>query len=112
MRAGRKRQLEVLRQNVQSAFCGGYSMRLDLQSPSNAPLASSQSPRLAPQGSLVQVLEGKVGGETRIVMAYPEREFMPAAVRTFADVLGAWAATEIERYPAAQTHRGAAKTAR
>jgi DNA-binding transcriptional LysR family regulator len=41
-------------------------------------------------GRLVQVLEGVVGGEARVSVVYPEREFMPPQVRAFIDAVLAW----------------------
>jgi len=42
-------------------------------------------------GTLVQVLAGVVGTETKVSVVYREREFVPAAVRAFVDALVAWA---------------------
>jgi DNA-binding transcriptional LysR family regulator len=41
-------------------------------------------------GRLVHVLEGVVGGEARVSVVYPEREFMPPQVRAFIDDVLAW----------------------
>lgn len=41
-------------------------------------------------GALVQVLPGVVEAENRIAVVYPEREFLPAYVRAFIDMLVRW----------------------
>jgi DNA-binding transcriptional LysR family regulator len=41
-------------------------------------------------GTLVRVLAGVVGVETRIALVYPEREFMPPQLRAFIDAFAAW----------------------
>jgi DNA-binding transcriptional LysR family regulator len=43
------------------------------------------------RGLLVQVLASSVGAESHLAVVYLEREFMPAAVRAFVDVMVAWA---------------------
>jgi DNA-binding transcriptional LysR family regulator len=47
------------------------------------------SPRLA-EGSLVQVLAGKVGTTSQLAVVYPERELVPASVKAFVAALVAW----------------------
>ena len=51
-------------------------------------------PELA-DGSLVQVLAGLVGSQSRVSVVYPERELMPAHVRAFVDAVVAWAPSEL-----------------
>lgn len=46
-------------------------------------------------GALVQVLRGSISGELLIVIAHPDREFVPPQVRAFADALTAWAEAEL-----------------
>lgn len=43
------------------------------------------------RGGLVPVLERIVGAETQLMLVYPERELMPAAVRAFIEAVAAWA---------------------
>jgi DNA-binding transcriptional LysR family regulator len=52
-------------------------------------------PRMIVKGSLdrqtlVQVLAGVIGAESRIAVVYPEREFVPPPVRAFVDAVVAW----------------------
>ena len=42
------------------------------------------------RGELVHVLRDVVGGQGRIAVVYPEREFLPAPVRAFVDAVAAW----------------------
>lgn len=42
-------------------------------------------------GALVQVLPGKLRGEALLAVVYPEREFVPPAVRAFVDAVVEWA---------------------
>ena len=44
-------------------------------------------------GTLVHVLPGKLGAETRIAVVYPERELLPPQVRAFIEALVQWAQT-------------------
>lgn len=50
-------------------------------------------------GALVAVLPERVGTESHIAVVYPEREFVPPAVRAFVDAVVAWAkqAPELNR---------------
>ena len=41
-------------------------------------------------GELVQVLTGLLEAENRVSIVYPEREFVPAHVRAFAEALTGW----------------------
>lgn len=43
------------------------------------------------RGDLVHVLAGIVGVDTRLAVVYPERQFVPAAVRAFVDAVVEWA---------------------
>jgi DNA-binding transcriptional LysR family regulator len=43
------------------------------------------------RGDLVTVLPERVGAESQIAVVYPEREFVPPAVRAFVDAVVAWA---------------------
>ncbi|MBS2031200.1 MAG: LysR family transcriptional regulator [Deltaproteobacteria bacterium] len=47
------------------------------------------------RGELLQVLPGVIGAESRVVIAYPEREFVPPAVRAFVDAVVPWAEREL-----------------
>lgn len=47
------------------------------------------------RGQLVHVLPGSIGGELVVVIAHPEREFVPPQVRAFADALTRWTVTEL-----------------
>ena len=47
------------------------------------------------KGELVHVLPGIIGAESRVVIAYPEREFIPPAVRAFVDAVVPWAEREL-----------------
>lgn len=47
------------------------------------------------RGELVHVLPGAVEAETRVVVVYPEREFVPPQVRAFVDVVVPWATTAL-----------------
>jgi DNA-binding transcriptional LysR family regulator len=51
------------------------------------------------RGALVPVLAERVGGDNQIAVVYPEREFVPPAVRAFVDAVLAWAkqAPELNR---------------
>ncbi|MDB4928084.1 MAG: Transcriptional regulator, LysR family protein, partial [Myxococcaceae bacterium] len=51
------------------------------------------------RGALVAVLPERLGGENHIAVVYPEREFVPPAVRAFVDAALAWAkeAPELNR---------------
>jgi DNA-binding transcriptional LysR family regulator len=62
-------------------------------------------------GALVQVLKGTLESPTQMAVVYAEREFLPAQVRAFVDVVIAWAHedTEASLYPA-QPQLPAAKT--
>jgi DNA-binding transcriptional LysR family regulator len=42
-------------------------------------------------GALVQVLPGKLRGEALLAVVYPERQFVPPAVRAFVDAVVEWA---------------------
>lgn len=53
-------------------------------------------------GTMVPVLEGILGGETKVAVVYPEKAFLSPVVRAFIDALVAWAKTEF----APKTHRG------
>jgi DNA-binding transcriptional LysR family regulator len=50
-------------------------------------------------GALVPVLPERLGAESHIAVVYPEREFVPPAVRAFVDAVVAWAkrAPELNR---------------
>jgi DNA-binding transcriptional LysR family regulator len=50
---------------------------------------------LLESGALVRVLPGVLEAEVRIVMVFPEREFVPPHVRAFADSVAAWARQEL-----------------
>lgn len=47
------------------------------------------------QGRLVQVLPGVLEVESRAVVVYPEREFVPTHVRAFGDAIVQWAADAV-----------------
>ena len=51
--------------------------------------------RLIEGGELVHVLPGLIGGELLVVIAHPEREFVPPQVRAFADALTRWTVAEL-----------------
>jgi len=51
--------------------------------------------RLLEGGELVQVLPGLIGGELLVVIAHPDREFVPPQVRAFADALTRWTVAEL-----------------
>lgn len=51
-------------------------------------------------GSLVHVLPRVVGGEARIAVVYPEREFVPPQLRAFVDTVTAWAKTHFPTFDA------------
>ncbi|HNH46758.1 MAG TPA: LysR family transcriptional regulator [Myxococcota bacterium] len=46
-------------------------------------------------GRLLRVLEQEVGGESQLVLLYPERAQLPAKVRVFVDAVVGWAAGEL-----------------
>lgn len=48
------------------------------------------------QGALVQVLAGKLEGESVLAVVYAEREFLPPQVRAFVDAVVAWAKSQDE----------------
>jgi DNA-binding transcriptional LysR family regulator len=41
-------------------------------------------------GQLVRVLPGELEAEARLALVYPEREFLPPAVRAFIDAFSTW----------------------
>jgi DNA-binding transcriptional LysR family regulator len=45
---------------------------------------------LLAEGLVEEVLAGQIGGETRVAVVYPEREFVPPQVRAFVDAVVAW----------------------
>lgn len=45
---------------------------------------------LVAEGLVEEVLAGHIGGETRVAVVYPEREFVPPQVRAFVDAVVAW----------------------
>lgn len=49
------------------------------------------------EGALVGVLEGTLGGVSRMAVVYPERAYLPAQVRAFVDAVTAW----VQRDPSA-----------
>ena len=64
-------------------------------------------------GALVHVLAGVVEATTRLALVYPEREFVPPAVRAFVDAVVAWAPGELDNaLPDAEACRKAAADAR
>jgi DNA-binding transcriptional LysR family regulator len=48
-------------------------------------------------GELVHILRDEIRAEARIAVVYPEREFIPPAVRAFVDAVVAWAPAEFAR---------------
>ncbi|HEX3697247.1 MAG TPA: LysR family transcriptional regulator [Polyangia bacterium] len=52
---------------------------------------------LVDSGELVHVLPGALGGESHVAVVYPEREFVPPAVRAFVDAVAAWAKTNLTK---------------
>ncbi len=48
---------------------------------------------LLAEGLLQEVLAGHIGGETRVAVVYPEREFVPPQLRAFVDAVVAWGKT-------------------
>ena len=64
-------------------------------------------PVVAPQlerGTLVQVLAGLLEVEGKIMVVYPEREFIPPQVRAFVDAVVAWAPTALGQPRPARSH--------
>lgn len=69
--------------------------------------------RLLDGGELVQVLPGSIAGELVVVIAHPEREFIPPQVRAFADALTRWAVAELaEVSPATPPRNGRPQASR
>ncbi|MDP2310993.1 MAG: LysR family transcriptional regulator [Pseudomonadota bacterium] len=50
-------------------------------------------------GRLVHVLADRVGARTLLAIVYPEREFLPPAVRAFVDFVAAWGVESIATLP-------------
>lgn len=57
-------------------------------------LPSSFTDVAAAAGEIAPVLHSVVGGRAAVSVVYPEREFLPAAVRAFVDFLVSWASAE------------------
>jgi len=52
--------------------------------------------RYIEEGTLLPVLAGEVGAETRVFIVYLEREFIPPQLRAFVDTVATWASAEHE----------------
>lgn len=54
------------------------------------------------EGALVHVLPKVVGADARVLVAWPEREFTPEAVRVFIEELVAWVAQFVQKLPSGE----------
>ena len=85
---GRVRVQSVLNSNDLDSLADCARMGLGI-----ALLPDAFARPLVSAGALVQVLHDAIGSEGAVSIVYPERQFLPAAVRAFIDHLLAWVAT-------------------